>query len=94
MQYDLDGAVESDPHILEVLDAPEEASFDKMIQILLRDVESGALPTGTEPNFSELWKNYMKALGTELNLKGKESTKSSNIASLNTTLLHPSYTFS
>ena len=71
LHYDLDSAVESDPHILEVLDSPPEASFEKMIETLLRDVESGALPTGSEPNFSELWKNYMKALGTELNLKGK-----------------------
>jgi hypothetical protein len=75
LNYDLDGSVESDPHILEVLDAPAEASFDKMIQTLLRDLESGALPTGSEPNFSELWKSYMKTLGTELNLKGNALMK-------------------
>lgn len=69
LSYDLDGAVENDPHVLEVLDAPE--GFDNMVATLLRDFDSGALPTGAGADFAESWKSYIKALGKELGLKGK-----------------------
>ena len=43
-----------------------------MLDRLLADAAAGALPTGAEDNFSELWKPYMKALAKELALKGKD----------------------
>jgi glutamyl-tRNA synthetase len=46
--------------------------FNKIVIAIIRDFESGVLPTGPEENFLDLWKNYVKTLGKELGLKGKD----------------------
>lgn len=47
-------------------------SFETVVQALLRDAgEGGSMPKGREDDFPQLWKAYMKGLGKELGLKGK-----------------------
>jgi glutamyl-tRNA synthetase len=69
LKYDLEETVDSDSHVLDVL--TETAVCEKVITALLRDYDAGALPTGVEDAFPEVWKTYMKTLGKELDLKGK-----------------------
>jgi glutamyl-tRNA synthetase len=67
LSYPLEETMTNDPHVSEILDD----SYDTVVNALLRDFDSGVLPTGSEENFSELWKAYMKSLGKELGRKGK-----------------------
>ena len=48
-------------------------NFANIVSTLVRDYESGAFPTGSlnTEEFTPVWKSYMKALGKELDLKGK-----------------------
>lgn len=73
LQYDLQAALASgDKAVGEMLAKDDGAGFQKVLDRLLADAAAGALPTGAEDNFSELWKPYMKALAKELALKGKD----------------------
>eukprot|EP01041_Mallomonas_annulata_P004898 gene4898-9765_t len=68
LSYTIEETLATDPHVNEIL----EDGFDTIISALSRDFESGALPKGSEENFPELWKAYMKTLGKELGRKGKK----------------------
>ena len=46
-------------------------AFGNIVATLVRDYDTGKMPKGSESNFPDLWKNYMKDLGKELGLKGK-----------------------
>ena len=69
LQYDINTTLVSDEHVIEVLQSP---SLPIVISTLIKDFDSQALPQGMESNFTELWKTYMKSLGKQLGLKGKE----------------------
>lgn len=69
LKYDIHASFATDEHTCEVFEEP--GSFQSIVQALLRDYEAGALPTGAEPTFAALWKEYLGKLGAELNLKGK-----------------------
>lgn len=70
LKYDLEGACTNDAaEIEEVITSPD---LEKVLLALIRDgSEGGAMPRGTEEDFTKLWKTYMKDLGKELELKGK-----------------------
>ena len=70
LKYDIQAAFQTDEHTCEVFE-DDSGSFEAIVKALIRDYESGAMPTGTEPTFSALWKEYLNNLGAELNLKGK-----------------------
>lgn len=67
LQFNLQAALENEPHVKEVL----TARLSDLIRELAADFNSGKLPTGTEENFGDLWKSYVKSLGERLGLKGK-----------------------
>lgn len=67
LQYDLLSTINNDEHVSEVLND----DLAKIIAALRRDYEAKTLPNGHEPNFADLWKAYVKNLGKELGLKGK-----------------------
>ena len=69
LTYNLAATIEEDPHVLDVLAEAEICT--KVIAALLRDYDAGVLPRGPEESFPDVWKTYMKALGKELELKGK-----------------------
>ena len=69
LKYDIRASFATDEHTCEVFEEP--GSFQSIVQALLRDHEAGVLPTGAEPTFAALWKEYLGKLGAELNLKGK-----------------------
>jgi len=69
LSYNLHDSLKTDGHCLEVFE--DGGAFEKIVPALLRDYGAGKLPTGSEANFGELWKAYMKDLGAELELKGK-----------------------
>jgi glutamyl-tRNA synthetase len=68
LEYDMAHTLATDAHVEEILAAD---SFGSVLNSLVADFESGAMPQGGEANFPELWKAYMKDLGKRLNLKGK-----------------------
>lgn len=68
LKYSIDQTLANDEHVEEVLGAD---SFSTLVKTIITDYETGALPTGKEDNFDDLWKTYMKALGKNLGLKGK-----------------------
>lgn len=68
LRYDFDASLESDEEAKEIIKSPTLPSF---IQALADDFASGALPRGTEADFDNLWKAYMKSLGGRLGVKGK-----------------------
>ena len=65
--YNIDNTLATDEHVSEILND----NFDSIIELLLRDFNAGKLPQGSEENFIELWKAYIKALGKETGRKGK-----------------------
>lgn len=67
LKYEIQQRIETDPHITEILNE----SLMKMIDVLVNDFETNQMPKGMENDFPELWKAYMKQLGTKLGLKGK-----------------------
>lgn len=67
LQFNAALSLETDSHVIEVLNE----GLYVIIKALVDDFEAGTLPTGTESNFNDLWKAYMKALGAKLGLKGK-----------------------
>lgn len=67
LKYDTLSALQTDSHVVEVL----TEDLYPVIKALVEDFDSGAMPRGTESNFNDLWKAYMKALGAKLGLKGK-----------------------
>jgi glutamyl-tRNA synthetase len=67
LQYDLASSVNNDEHVSEVLND----DLAKIITAIRRDYDAKVLPTGHEAGFPELWKTYVKNLGKELALKGK-----------------------
>ena len=73
LKYDIQEAFETDEHTLEVFEGvPDEAKFSNIVNALVRDFDAGTLPTGSEANFKDLWKEYLNKLGAELGgLKGK-----------------------
>ena len=46
--------------------------FNKISSIIVRDYESGAFPKSSAGDFQELWKAYVKNIGKELGIKGKD----------------------
>ena len=67
LKYEIEENMSSDVHVAEVINE----SLHNIINTLLTDFDSGVFPKGTEENFDDLWKTYMKTLGTKLGLKGK-----------------------
>lgn len=67
LQFDIEKTIAEDSHVTEVLND----DLSKIIQALNRDLDAKVLPIGNEPNFAELWKAYVKNIGKELGLKGK-----------------------
>ena len=65
--YNIENTLATDEHVSEILND----NFDSIIELLLRDFNAGKLPQGSEENFTELWKAYIKALGKETGRKGK-----------------------
>lgn len=70
LKYDLDASFSNDAEEVKgVLANPE---LGQVVAALIRDgSEGGAMPKGMEDDFTQLWKTYMKDLGKELGLKGK-----------------------
>ena len=67
LEYPLSETVETDPHVVEVL----EDGFKEVSSAVLRDFKAGVLPTGANENITEAFKTYVKGLGKELGRKGK-----------------------
>ena len=68
IEYNLAENIENDPHSKEVLGD----GFNKISSIIVRDYESGAFPKSSAGDFQELWKAYVKNVGKELGIKGKD----------------------
>lgn len=66
-KYHVDDSLVNDPHAKEVL-TPE---LQKFIDLFINDFDKGVMPKGSESNFADLWKAYMKSVGDVLGLKGK-----------------------
>ena len=69
LQYTIDNTLANDEHVMEVL---QSASLPIVISTLINDFDSHVMPRGEENTFPELWKAYMKGLGKQLGLKGKQ----------------------
>lgn len=67
LQYDSRQSLATDPHVEEVIND----ALIPVVDALIDDFSSGAMPNGLETNFPDLWKGYMKTLGGKLGLKGK-----------------------
>lgn len=67
LTHPFQATIETDPHVAEIM----EDDFGSVVQAVIRDFDVGKLPLGSELNFPELWKSYVKALGKELGRKGK-----------------------
>lgn len=70
LQYPMEKTLQSDSHVLEVLQQSE--SLQAIAKALVADFEAGKLPTGKEGGaFADAWKAYVKQLGVSVGLKGK-----------------------
>ena len=69
LQYKLDETLRTDEDVGAVVTETLQAVIDALVV----DYDSGAMPRGVEPaeDFPTLWKAYMKGLGKQLGLKGK-----------------------
>lgn len=67
LSHPFQDTVNTDPHVSEIMDD----DFQSVVQAIIKDFDSGKLPSGSEQNFAELWKAYVKGLGKELGRKGK-----------------------
>jgi glutamyl/glutaminyl-tRNA synthetase len=58
----------TDSHVKEIITSE---TFSKVINTLINDYDNKKITIGNNDNFGDEWKAYMKSLGVELGLKGK-----------------------
>jgi glutamyl-tRNA synthetase len=68
LQYHPDFAIRNDSHITEILNT----NLTKVTEGIIQDYETNNFPNLSDDKFNELFKNYVKGLGTRLGLKGKD----------------------